>query len=174
MPTRAKLIKTAHALLRELGVPEEDRHWLQEEVTGKRSMREFTARDFDKLIAHLQNLTGQHRDRHAHVREDREPATQVAGDGEMATARQAGYIERLCDEVEWRKGREAGPVAYLLKSILRGAEADLRRETLRAAHKGGVNGYDLWRLLWKTEASLFIRALRKQAAATPRAEARHA
>ena len=80
-------------------------------------------------------------------------------------------IEDLCYQVEWRLGREAGPVAYLLKSILRGPEADLRRETLRAAHAAGVAGYDLWRLLWKAEASLFVRALRKQAAATPREEA---
>ena len=173
MPSRQKNIRTAHALLRELGVPEEDGHWLQEQVTGKRSMREFTPGDFDKLIAHLQNLTGQHRDRHAHVREDRDQAAPAA-EGEMATGRQAGYIERLCDEVEWRLGREAGPVAYLLKSILRGPEADLRRETLRQAHGAGVAGYDLWRLLWRPEASLFIRALRKQVAATPRAEAQHA
>jgi len=174
MPSRAKNIRTAHALLRELGVPEEDRHWLQEEVVGKASMKDFAPRDFDAFIAHLQRLTGQHQDGHAHVREDRPPEEPPPEGhaGDLASAKQAGYIERLCDEVEWRKGRQAGPVAYLCKAILRGPEADLRRETIKAAAARGVEGYDLWRLLWGEEASLFIRALRKQALASP-AEASH-
>lgn len=79
MPSTAKYRRTYFALVRELGIEEEDRHAFQEEHTacpeqgrrGKPSTRDWTADDWRRMVALLQNWTGQHNDPHAHVREDK-------------------------------------------------------------------------------------------------------
>ncbi|GAH84839.1 unnamed protein product, partial [marine sediment metagenome] len=71
MPSVAKQRRTWFALCRELGIADEDRHAVQEAHVGKPSLRTWTPEDFDRAIAALQRAAGQHRDPHAHVREDR-------------------------------------------------------------------------------------------------------
>lgn len=156
MPTIPKLRRTWFALLREAGVADDDRHWLQEALTGKPSTREWGARDFARAIASLQRDLGQHNDGHAHVREDR-PRGLAAEPGEWCTAPQARTIDHLIAAVEWK----VGPVAYLCRWMLQGDEKALRRKRLRRAQKDGAEGVELWKLLTRREAAYFIRALIK-------------
>lgn len=184
MPSTDKLRRTWFALLRERGVPDEDRHWLQESLTGKPSTREWTRRDWDQAVARLQRDVGLHGDAHAHVREDRargpaapgrrvRPPADDVEPGDLATERQAGLIEELADEIEWRRGRELGPWLYLVRRIMGRPEAELRRETLERAWAGGTRGRRLWGLLWRGEASGFIQALGALARSQERRAALH-
>jgi len=172
MPSVAKYRRVWFSLLREMGIAEEDRHWLQDSLTGKRSTGDWTARDWSTAIARLQRDAGLHGDQHAHVREDR-PGGVAPEDGHLATDSQAAYIESLCDRIAWRTDRRRGPWLFLSRRILRGDQADLRRAVLRKAREDGAEGQALWRLLSRNEASLMIRALRRQAAATPAEETHH-
>jgi len=165
VPSVAKLRRTWFALLREAGIDQEDRHWLQEELTGKPSTRDWTPRDWDRAIAALQRDLGQHHDRHAHVREEKDRGL-AATPGEWCTDAQARYITDLADRVEWR----IGPVAYVCRVILRGDAKALRRERLRRNEAGGNTGPELWKTLTRQEADLTIQAMRKAARVYPREE----
>jgi len=147
------------ALLKELGVPDEDRHWLQEDITGKASTRDWTLADWDKAVGEAQRMLGQHNDRHAHVRTRGGDAP--AGDREWATLEQCHLIEQIADEIEWRVGRERGPIAYLRRSSLKGPSAALRREVLGRHFAEGLRGIALWTHLTRAEASGFVRALKE-------------
>ena len=163
MPGIAKLRRTWFALLREAGVQDEDRHWLQEQLTGKRSTRDWTPEDWDHACASLQRDLGQHNDRHAHVRAER-PGGVAPEPGSWCTDEQARYIHDLTERVEWK----VGPVAYVCRVILRGDHCALRRELLRRERDRGVSGPTLWKHLAREEARRAIRALEKAARVYPR------
>ena len=156
MPTTAKYRRTWFALLRQAGVADEDRHWVQESITGKGSTRDWDEADWRAAIAALQRDLDQHDDRHPHVRED---APRRAADDDYASRRQCDLIEQLCGEIDWHIG-ERGPLAYLCASSLSSPRAALRRELMTGAWREGARGRALWRKLTTREASNYIRALR--------------
>ena len=160
MPTTAHLRRTWFALLKERGVTDDDRHDVQLAHTGKSSLRDWTAEDYDRAIAALQRAGGQHQDAHAHVCEDRA----AVEPGDCATNRQAAWIEDLCDQVAWRTGRQFGPRRYACATVLRGDQNLPRRAALKAAYDGtGPREARLsaWSLLSRTEGSDLLKALRK-------------
>ncbi len=160
MPSVKHYRRTWFALLKEAGIPEEDRHWVQEKHTGKESTRDWTPADWETAIAGLQRDLGQHHDRQAHVREDR-PRRVSPESGNWATDRQADYIEDMCGKIAWWEG--GGPVAYTCRHFLSGDENELRRENL----KRPADGRDRWLRLTRAEASALIKALRKMAVKYP-------
>ena len=159
MPSIAKYRKTWFALLKEAGIPEEDRHWIQEEYTGKESTTEWKKSDWRKAIAQMQQRLGQHHDSYAHVREDRNGGVSKES-GDRATSAQCNLIEALADEIDWKAGREKGPIAYLAKSSLKGPSAGLRRTLMRKHYDQELRGDALWSKLDRKEAADFIRALK--------------
>lgn len=165
MPSTAKLRRTLFALYREAGIGEAERHDVQEAWTGKPSLKDWTVADYDAAIAGLQRSLGQHRDPRAHVCEDR-PAAEDEGGGMWATARQAVWIEDLCDAVEWKTGRQLGPRRYACSTVLRGDTKVLRRKRLHEAYDGAAPREQreaAWMQLTRQEASDLIKALRKAA-----------
>ncbi len=155
MITRAKYRRTWFALLREAGVAGEDRHDVQEALTGTRSIREWTRDDWEKAIAEMQRRAGQHNDSSAHVKADRHERPRP---GDWSTAHQAETIESLCDKVQWRTGRANGPRLYVTRRLLGGDGQALRRAIVEGSEAKGV---DLWLLLTRLEAHHFILALRR-------------
>ena len=156
MPTTAKYRCTWFALVRRAGIADEDRHAVQESITGQASTRDWTEADWRAGIAALQRDLDQHDDRHPHVRED--APRQPTHDG-YATRRQCELIDQICLEIDWHIG-ERGPVAYLCASSLSSPRAALRRELLTEAWREGARGHALWRRLTVREASNYIHALR--------------
>ena len=138
-----------------------DRHQLQDDLTGKRSLTQWTPADFRDAVAHLQRLFGQHADPRPHVRAAR-PHGQALEDGERATVEQAELIEALCDSVAWRTGRDRGPAAYLTGRRMVADSMALRRETMRALDYAALGG-DYWLHLFRQEAADLIRALQNMA-----------
>lgn len=165
MPSIPKLRRTWFALVREAGIDPEDRHAVQEELTGKPSVRDWTPADYDRAIAQLQRDLGRHNDHRAHVRNDGAP--ERAADA-PATDGQARYIADLCDQVHWR----VGPVAYLCRTVLAGPDNAGRRDQLRRAVARGDTGPRLWATLTRREASDAIKALDKAAHVYPQETAR--
>lgn len=159
MASVAKLRRTWFALLKEQRVSAEDRHWLQERLTGKASTRDWVRADWDKAIAALQQDSGLHKDKHAHVREDRDGAHVEPGTG--TTRDQVEYIEGLCDRLEWRIGRGKGPVAYFRRAICGTRKMELRGEIIRQAAADADTTREVWARLTRQEAGDFIRALIK-------------
>jgi len=72
-------------------------------------------------------------------------------DGMFATARQCEMIEDLCDQVEWRAGREEGPRAYVLKHFLQDKKFELVKKRI---------GKEGWTALPRDVASALIQGLR--------------
>ncbi|HUS80721.1 MAG TPA: phage protein GemA/Gp16 family protein [Armatimonadota bacterium] len=173
MPSIAKQRRALFALYRLLGIAEEARHDVQAAHTGKPSLRDWTPDDFDRTIAALQRAAGQHRDPHAHVREDREPSEASAKEGRdadgWATEGQARYIEDICDRVNWKTGRQLGPRRYACHTVLSGPANALRRRQIEydgcAVRSARVRA---WLALTRAEASDLIKALRKLARVNPR------
>ena len=166
MPTTAKYRRTFFALVRELGVPPEVRHDLQEGCTGKRSTKDWDRHDWEKAIARLQRDLGQHSDATAHVREDR-PGGVATEPGEWCSKSQAALVERLASEIEWTGvGALRDPVSFLLESVLvRPAKTLRRARILRAIgeQKAGEKGLDLFeiaRLLTRDEVAGAIAGFR--------------
>lgn len=180
MPSIAKQRRAWFALLKEVGITDEDRHDVQEAHTGKRSLREWMPRDYDQAIAALQRAAGQHNDRHAHVREDRPPgchpesgsgrpkdlAVHAHNDG-WATPAQAAYIEDLCDQIEWKTGRQLGPYRYACHTVLKGPEKALRRKQLNYGQVARADNERAWFALTRQEASDLIKALKRLADVNP-------
>lgn len=164
MPSKAKCHRTWFALVREAGILPEDRHAVQEEITGQASTKDWTKSDYRRAIAQIQRDLGQHSDPHAHIKEDR---THGVADtpGTWATPQQADYIADLVDRIEWR----VGPVAYVCQHLLAGDTMALRRESLKRAAEHG-SGPPLWSHLTREEASDLIKALRKMTCVYPREE----
>ena len=180
MPSIAKQRRALFALYRLLGIAEEDRHDVQAAHTGKPSLRDWSADDFDRTIAALQRAAGQHRDGHAHVREDcktseasakegREPSEARRAKDGWATPAQARYIEDICDRVNWKTGRQLGPRRYACHTVLSGPANALRRRQIEydgcAVRSARVRA---WLALTRAEASDLIKALRKLARVNPR------
>lgn len=172
MPSTAKLRRTWFALLRKIEgqrgskLTDDERHDIQAEWTGKPSLRDWTPADFDEAIGGLQRAMGQHTDPRAHVREDDSPEP-----GDWATAKQAAWIEDLCDRTVWKTGRQYGPRRYACSTILRGDSKMLRRRRLGDAYDGTAPRADRensWRLLTRREAMDLIRAMRKAAQVYPK------
>ena len=171
MPSIAKQRRALFALYRLLGIAEEDRHDVQAAHTGKPSLRDWSADDFDRTIAALQRAAGQHRDQHAHVRNDlegRAPSRPPVADG-WSTEAQARYIEDICDRVNWKTGRQLGPRRYACHTVLSGPDNALRRRQLEydgcMPRSARVHA---WLALTRQEASDLIKALRKLARVNPR------
>lgn len=153
MPSITKLRQAAFALMHAQGIPEEDRHAVQEAITGKRSMRTWRRAQFEQFVAALQRDAGQHNDRRPHLREDR-PTARPPQPGDWATSRQADYIEDLTGQIAWWEG--GGPVAYVCQHFLPGEARALRRANLK-----GARGSDRWLRMTRAEASGLIKALKK-------------
>jgi hypothetical protein len=173
MPSVEKYRRAWFALVRETGLCEEDRHWLQESLTGKPSSRTWSLEDWDRAVAALQRDLGQHNDFHAHLKEDENDGKEEARrtlDNVWATPSQARFIERLADEIDWKAGRERGPFLYLRKSSLKGGDAELRRVQLGYVWDEGARGTALWSALTRKEAADFIRALLHLREVSPRRE----
>jgi len=163
MPSIAHYRRAWFALVREAGILPEDRHAVQEEITGKASTTDWTPADWDRAIATLQRDLGQHNDRRAHVREDR-PRGLAEQPGTWCSPAQATYVADLVDRIDWT----VGPVAYVCRHLLAGPEKALRRARLRAARDQGQWGAALWAHLTRQEASDLVRALTKMARVYPR------
>jgi len=167
MPSVAHYRRVWFALLKESGIAEEDRHAVQEALTGKPSTRDWTPRDWQTAIAEQQRTIGQHNDRHAHVREDR-PKGVASEPGTWCTSVQAAYIADLVARTEWT----VSPLAYLSRNVLTGPEKALRRLKLKQRFaEVGNHGPDLWLALTRDEAAQAVRAFRKAAATYPRESA---
>jgi len=162
MPSIEKLRRTWFALVREAGIPAEDRHAVQQELTGQASTRDWRHADYRRAIAQLQRDLGQHDDHHAHVREDR-PHGVASGSGAWATEEQLRYIVDLVAQVRWR----VSPLAYVCQHLLAGEEHVLRRHQLHVLRDQGRDGADLWRALTRRQASGFIQALRRMTCVYP-------
>lgn len=167
----AKLRRTWFALLRQAGVPAEDRHWVQEARTGKASLHDWSRRDFEEAIAAMQRELGQHADPSAHVRAD-EPARARSDQAGFATADQAAYIEALCDQVAWRVGRQDGPLAFLCRTVLGGEDRERARADVQRAASEGMAGAPLWRCLALQDAAVFIVTLQSAVRQYPQSRAR--
>ena len=113
-----KQLKRVHwAIVKKLGWGSDARHACYREVCGKTSLSDLDRDELDAVVAHLQRLTGQHRDGFAHVRtpEGRQhwDATEP---GEMATYAQREEIRRLSDEFHKQVGwRSARGLEYLIR-----------------------------------------------------------
>ena len=167
MPSIAKLRRTWFALVRESGIPDEDRHAVQEALTGKPSTKDWTPADFERAIAEQQRTLGQHNDRRAHVRNDVDLPPNGAA-GAWATGDQAGYIADLVARTEWR----VSPLAYLSRNVLAGPEKALRRAKLKAVFaKLGSHGPELWLALTRQEAADAVRAFLRASHTYPRESA---
>jgi len=181
VPSIGKYRKTYFALLR--GLPEMeglDRHDLQERLTGKRSTRQWSQRDWAQAVAQLQRWTGQHQDATPHIKEDR-PHGMAREGGIYATWPQCRLIADLCDQVEWRIGRDKGatwearrqygPLAYVCKHLLMaGRWSDLREQLKRRHNEGSSYRGGVWRVLPRNVASDLIKALSHMAHEYPREE----
>lgn len=99
MPNVRKLRRAYFALLKELGIAEEDRHALNERLVGKPSTRKWTVRDWDRAIAQLQRWHGQHQDRHAHICEPRPHGVAEVAEGDMNAF---GELVRRHQDSAWR------------------------------------------------------------------------
>jgi len=161
MPSVAKLRRTWFALCREVGIDDEDRHDVQKAHTGKASLRDWGPDDYNAAIAALQRAAGQHRDRRAHVRDDRPPGPSERGPG-WATPKQAAYIEDLANRIEWRVGRRDGPYGYACHTVLAGPENELRRRQIEGVKAPNTaERIRAWLALTRDQASDLIKALRK-------------
>jgi len=164
MPSIVHYRRTWFALLRESGVQDEDRHAVQEALTGKPSTRDWTPADWQRAIAEQQRTIGMHNDRRAHVCEDR-PHGAATDPGTWATAAQADYIADLVARTEWT----VSPLAYLGRNVLAGPAKALRRQQLKARFAElGNHGPELWLSLTRQEAADAVRAFRKAAATYPK------
>ena len=140
------------ALCKSLGMSEEDRHAFNLAFVGKESTRNWGRRDWKNAVAELQRLAGQRsKPGRPRLRAD-EPSEVSVEDGMFATARQCEMIEDLCDQVEWRVGREDGPRAYVLKHFLQDKKFELVKKRM------GTEG---WTALPRDVASALIQALRR-------------
>jgi len=153
MPSEAKYRRTYFAVCKALGMSEADRHVFNASHVGKESTREWTGQEFDQAVAELQRMAGQHNNPHAHVRAERE-SDMATEPGDWATDEQCALIEALCDEIEWKAGRENGPVAFVSKRFFDGEENILRRRLLQEGR-----GMDRWKCLTRQETSGVILAL---------------
>jgi len=168
-PVADKYRRTWFAVLRQAGVHDPDaRHDLQESLTGKASTSDWTRRDWDQAIAHMQRRLGQHKDGHAHVCGVRPPGAARDIEAEQwPTDEQVGYIEDLCDRIAWTSGRRRGPVGLLIGRVLSAERYALRRAVLsQVADQVGATP-QLWTRLYREEAQLFIVALRRYAEQYP-------
>lgn len=167
MPSADKYRRTFFALLKALpGTEFLDRHDLQEELTGKRSTREWSAEDWRRAIAALQAETGQleDADREPRVREDR-PHGVASEPGTWATSAQARFVADLEGEIAWA-ALERGPIEFVLTTVLKPDEKALRRARIRgqqrqAQERGTRLGLgEATRMLTRQEAAHLIQALK--------------
>ena len=166
----AKYRRAWFTLLKELGISEEERHEVQERLTGKASTKQWDEHDWDVAVAQLQRWAGNHEDVHAHIKSDRPHGVAKGGqatgssplsDG-WASENQCRLIEEMCDEIAWRRGREAGPVAYVMAHFLSGDEKALRRSQIQARlDEFQYPCPDVWGCLTRREASDLLTALHK-------------
>ena len=161
MASLEKYRRTWFSMLKAAGIAPEDRHAVQESLTGKASTKSWGKRDFDTAIAALQRDLGQHEDARAHVRADRE-FDMASEPGDWASDEQCEFIEALCDQIAWRVGRHNGPAAYVAKHFFSGEESELRRRLLWQGKGAGR-----WKCLTRQEASAVIQALQAMTQAYP-------
>lgn len=164
MPSVAHYRRVWFALLKESGVLPEDRHAVQEALTGKASTRDWTPRDWQTAIAEQQRTIGMHQDRQAHVREDR-PKGLASEPGAWCSRKQADYIADLVARTEWR----VSPLAYLSRNVLAGPAKALRRARLKARFAElDTHGPELWLALTRAEAADAVRAFLKASHTYPK------
>ncbi len=158
MPDTNHLRKLMFAKFREARITDADcRRDVQEEVTGKRSARDFGPADFEKVIAHLQRCLGEHNDPRAHVLRRPDPPP-----GDWATPDQAALIEDLCDQIPWDTGRQFGPANWAAATVLRAPSKALFRQRLRNVYDGSKplsERVKVWACLPRMVAANLIRSL---------------
>ena len=162
MPTTAKHRRAYFALVRELGLSEEDRHNFNEQQTGKRSSKKFSRQDWKDVVAEMQRLNGQDTQPGRPRLKTEHPLDIAAESGDWCTGPQCALIEHLADEIEWRVGRHAGPASFVGKRVFMGEESELRRQILWK-----TKGPERWRCLTRVEAGEFILALRNMVRVSP-------
>ena len=167
MAAERKYRRMFFGLLKELRIPEEERHGVQQRLTGKPSTKDWTLQDWDSAVAQLQRWAGNHDDPHAHVRADR-PHGVAEEPGSWCTGPQADLVASLCSKVRWGgNGVRRDPVSFLLDRILADKTKALRKVRILSA-VGAANAaqaaHDIHHValtLTREEASFFIAGLRK-------------
>ena len=150
--TTDHLRRAYFAVIKSLGMSEDDRHAFNLAFVGKESTRNWGRRDWKDAVAELQRMAGQRsKPGRPRLRADK-PSEVSVEDGLFATARQCEMIEDLCDQVEWRLGREEGPRAYVLKHFLGDKRFELVKMRLRT---------EGWTALPRDVASGLIQALKR-------------
>jgi len=146
--------KAYFALIKSLGMSEEDRHAFNLSRIGKPSTKDWTRQDWKDAVALLQALAGQDsKPGRPRLRADK-PSEVSVEDGAFATARQCEMLEDLCDQIDWRLGRKDGPRAYVLTHFLRDKKYELVKKRI------GTEG---WTALPRDVASGLIQALKAMA-----------
>lgn len=166
------------ALLKKLGVSEENRHAFNEAVVGKRSTKDWNMNDWMRAINRLKRDAGQKQEPpqadQARVREG--PG---AGSGVWCTGSQASLVLDLISEIQWDE-LERTPKELLLTTVLKGPEKELRRQRVEVAWQKPRRPdapSPHWRMtmeLTRKEASDFIQALKKIKRYHPLGKARQA
>lgn len=168
MPSIAKYRRTYFALLKKLGIREEDRHAVNQAMVGKESTKDWSEKDWRRAISELQYHAGQ-KDSKAGpplVRDDR--CGDVAAEpGRWATDRQARFVQDLCRQIDWSE-LQRGPVELLLTTILKADEKALRRaqvnrivERSREEEDAELSMFAVASTLSRQEAAVFIDVLKK-------------
>ncbi len=172
--TTGHMRRAYFALVKELGMSEENRRDLNERETEKRSSKDFTRAEWKRVVAELQRINGQDvQPGRPRLKADK-PEDLTPEDGLFATERQCALIEDLCDQIEWRAGREHGPLAYVLKHFLLDQKYTLIKRRLTASNgkddeearkpgEGDGNGKVNWKALPRDVASGLIVGLRNMA-----------
>jgi len=150
--TTDHLRRAYFALCKSLGMSEEDRHAFNLAFIGLESTKSWGRTEWKEAVAELQRLAGQRsKPGRPRLRADK-PSEVTVEDGLFATARQCEMIQDLCDQVEWRVGRQDGPRAYVLKHFLQDKKFELVKKRM------GTEG---WTALPRDVASGLIQALKR-------------
>ena len=150
--TTDHLRRAYFALCKSLGMSEEDRHAFNLAFIGLESTKSWGRTEWKEAVAELQRLAGQRsKPGRPRLRADK-PSEVTVEDGLFATARQCEMIQDLCDQVEWRVGRQDGPRAYVLKHFLQNKQYELVKKRM---------GKEAWTALPRDVASALILALKR-------------
>lgn len=168
MPSIAKYRRTYFALLKKLGIREEDRHAVNQGMVGKESTKDWTEKDWRQAISTLQYEAGQKDSKSGPplVRDD--SCGDVAAEpGRWATERQARFVQDLCRQIDWSE-LQRGPVGLLLTTILKADEKALRRaqvnrivERSQEEEDAELSMFAVTSTLSRQEAAVFIDVLKK-------------
>ena len=142
MPSIDKFRRTYFALLKALpGAENVDRHDLQEELTGKRSTKDWSKADWERVVSALQYEAGQvdSPDAPPAICEDR-PHGVATEPGTWATRAQARFVSDLEAEIEWSELKR-GPLELLFSTILKAPEKALRRARIQALEREAADSH---------------------------------